>query len=108
MAHKDLELSKLAGCYGYAYSLQAYNRHFQTISSILKKNQLWYKIGCGGEDNRFALRWRTSCVYNPALPPPTSTYFSYEQLDKEKLPVKVTHRRAEGTEGTPLHHHHVN
>lgn len=40
MAHKDLELSKLAGCYGYAYSLEAYNRHFQTISSVLKKNQL--------------------------------------------------------------------
>lgn len=32
----------------------------------------------------------------PCSPPPTSTRFSDEQLEKEKLPVKVKHRHAEG------------
>lgn len=32
----------------------------------------------------------------PCSTPPTSTRFSDEQLEKEKLPVKVKHRRAEG------------
>lgn len=75
MAHKDLELSKLAGCYGYAYSLEAYNRHFQTISSVLKKNQLWYKIGCWGGGQQICFTLENIMCLQPCSPTPDKHIF---------------------------------
>lgn len=90
MKHEDFKL-KLTGSYGYTFPSQAYNMDFQIISEGLKKN-LWFKIGSGeGGDTEFA--WcleRIMCLL-PCFPPTTNTRFSNQQLEKQKLPVKVKH-----------------